>query len=214
MPGVTIWSDLTCPWAYVACVRLHRMRNHLGADVVDLEFRALPTELLSEGGQARSQPEAVAEIVALAQREHTMFSHFDGRWPRSTVVAWEAQKWAYGLSQETGEQFDLALRRAVFLHSHDISEIDEIAKVAHNEGLDGPALMAALEAHTHRDAVMADVAEAERLDITDPPVIVLPDGTMHSNPGVTVEWSRGIPLILEDHPSVYEDIIMAGATED
>lgn len=214
MPGVTIWSDLNCPWSYVACVRLHRMRSHLGADSVEFQFRARPAELVEAAGPPRGPAQAVGEIVALAQREHTTFSAFEGSWPGSTLLAWEAQKWAFSLSQETGEQFDLALRRAVFLHSHDISEADEIAEVARNEGLDGAALSAALEDHRFREAVTADAVEAERLGDGEAPIVVLPDGSMHPNPGITVQWTRGIPLVVEDHPSVYEDIIRAGATED
>ena len=77
---ITIWSDIHCPWAYVAILRLHRMRDHLGADNLIFDLRSLPEEL--GHGDLKSAESAQREIVALAQLEPTAFSALPaGAWP-------------------------------------------------------------------------------------------------------------------------------------
>ena len=212
MATITVWSDLTCPWAYVAAVRLHRTRDRLQAADLDFEFRALPYELTDQPmpGEARVRN----EVAALAQVETSLFSSYDGPgWPGSTLPAFEAQKWAYRLSQDIGERFDLALRRALFLHSRNIADRRHLQEVARAEGLDPDHLGEALDTAAHRKEVVADARDAEALGVGGSPQIDLPDGASHVNPGMTVSWVRGIPLIERDHPSVYEEIVRVGVMD-
>ncbi len=210
---ITIWSDLRCPWAYVAVIRLHRMRDHLRADRVEFEHRAYPLELAD-----RSRLDGrrmTGEIVALAQLEPTAFSSYPNEsWPTTYLPAFEAQKWGFSLGQDIGERFDLALRRAFFLHGHNLSLRHEILAVADAEGLGSDQLAAALDDGRFRKAVMADYVEATDLAIEGSPQVVLPDGTTHLNPGIGYRVSRGIPIIESDHPSVYEELIQVAAIED
>ena len=69
---ITIWSDIHCPWAYVAILRLHRMRSHLGADHLIFDLRSYPRELAD--GDGIDAESAKREVVALAQLEPTAFS--------------------------------------------------------------------------------------------------------------------------------------------
>jgi predicted DsbA family dithiol-disulfide isomerase len=213
MNAITIWADIGCPWSYVACLRLHRMRDHLGITDVDFEFRARPTELGDAGPQAPSEIKAAS--IALAQVEHTAFTAYKGeRFPTTLLPAFEAQKWGYSLGQEVGEGFDLALRRAMFLHSHDLSQRSHLLEVATREGLDATSLAKSLDSGAWRAAVMEDHEAARSLTVEGTPVVVLPDGSEHGNPGMTVEWIRGIPVIHDDHPSVYDDILRAAEASD
>ncbi len=212
MAVLRIWSDLRCPWAYIATIRLHRMRDHLSADEVLFEHKAFPLELTEEG--LRSEPSARAEMVAASRLESSAFSLYQRHdWPTSYLLAFEAQKWGYSLGQDIGERFDLALRRALFLHGHNLTLREEILGVAANEQLSSEQLAAALDDGRFRKSVIGDFEEGRSLDVEGSPHVYLPDGENHYNPGITVRWERGLPIIEADHPSVYEDIIQIGAVE-
>ncbi len=213
MPVLTIWSDLTCPWAYVAALRLHRTRDRLGADEVDFDFRAYPLELTADGAPGEHQVRA--DMGALVQTEGGGFSSYDGTgWPATTVLAFEAQKWGFSIGQDIGERFDLALRRGFFLHSHNLGLRRELLAVAETEGLASADLAAALDDGRFRKAVATDAYEAIEADLEGSPTVVLSDGTAHYNPGITLTRVRGLAHIEGDHPSVYEEIIRNAAMDD
>lgn len=210
---ITIWSDIHCPWAYVAILRLHRMRDHLGADHLVFNLRSFPKELGE--GPPTDAGRAQREVVTLAQLEPTAFSALPAAaWPDTSLPALEAQKWGFSLGQETGEAFDLALRRAVFLHGHNLSRRSDLLAVADTEGLMAAQLGAALDDGRYRRAVVDDFHEALSQGIDTSPHFVLPDGTAHQNPGITYRDERGIPIIVSDHPSVYEELIQVASIEE
>lgn len=212
MAVLRIWSDLRCPWAYVATVRLHRMRDHLSAEEVIFEHRAYPLELTDEG--APSEQATRAEMAVAAQLESSVFSAYDNpTWPSSYLAAFEAQKWGYSMGQDIGERFDFALRKAFFLHGHNLSMRNELLTVARIEQLSVDQLAGALDDGRFRKAVMADYAEAIDLGIEGSPQVFLSDGATHHNPGTTVRWERGLPIIESDHPSVYEELIQVSAVD-
>lgn len=210
---ITIWSDIHCPWAYVAILRLHRMRDHLGADRLIFDLPLYPRELA--GRERISVSTTQREVVALAQLEPTAFSALPDRaWPTTNLPALEAQKWGFSLGQEIGESFDLALRRAVFLHGRNLSVRGELLAVAESEGLMADQLGVALDDGRFRKAISADLDEALTLGIEGSPVFVLPDGTSHFNPGIAYRTEREIPIILSDHPSVYEELVQVATVEE
>jgi predicted DsbA family dithiol-disulfide isomerase len=147
--------------------------------------------------------------------EPTAFSAFRSKaWPTTNIPAFEAQKWGFSQGQEIGESFDLALRRAVFLHGHNLSVRSQLLAVAEIEGLMANQLGAALDDGRFRKAVMADLNDALAQGIEGSPQVVLPDGTAHHNPGITYRHERGIPIIISDHPSVYEELVQVGTVEE
>lgn len=210
---ITIWSDIHCPWAYVAILRLHRMRDHLGADQLIFDLRSYPRELAN--GEATTAETAKREVVALAQLEPTAFSALHSEtWPTTNLPAFEAQKWGFSQGQEIGESFDLALRRAVFLHGHNLGVRSELLAVAETEGLEADQLGAAIDDGRFRKAVMTDLEDALGQGVVGSPQVILHDGTAHHNPGITYRLERGIPIIVSDHPSVYEELIQVGSVEE
>jgi predicted DsbA family dithiol-disulfide isomerase len=189
------------------------MRDHLGADHLVFDLRSYPRELVA--GQPITAETAKREVVALAQLEPTAFSALRSEtWPTSNLPAFEAQKWGFSQGQEIGESFDLALRRAVFLHGHNLAVRSELLAVAELEGLMADQLGTALDDGRFRKAVIADRDEALAHGIVGSPQVVLPDGTSHHNPGITYREERGIPIIVSDHPSVYEELVQVGTVED
>lgn len=213
MSTITIWADMGCPWSYVTMLRLHSVRDHLNADRVEFDIRALPLEFVDKAAPSPAQRRY--EMAALAQREHTAFSAYQKRmWPTTLLPAFEAQKWGYSMGQHIGEQFDLAIRRGLFLHFHNISMRHELLAIAESERLEPGALAAALDDGRFRKDVTADYAAAKDTGITASPTVALQDGEVHVNPGMTVTWLRDLPIISADHPSVYEEIIRTAGLDD
>jgi len=211
MAVITVWSDMLCPWGYVASLRLRRIRDQLGADSVSFDFRAWPLDITHRPPDASRRR---AEIVALAQHEPSAFTLYEGPVPVSSVLASEAQKWGYSYGQEIGEHFDLAIRRAFFLHSRNLGIRSELLAVAHTEGLDDGALSSALDTGKFRAAIATDIEEGKGIPVGGSPTIILPDGTVLSNPGFEVTRLREIPIITADRPSVYEDLLQRAALQD
>ncbi|NOY54799.1 MAG: hypothetical protein GXP34_02310 [Actinobacteria bacterium] len=211
MAVITVWSDMLCPWGYVAGLRLRKMRDQLGADSVSFDFRAWPLDVTHRPPTTSRRR---AEIVALAQREPSAFTLYEGAIPVSSVLASEAQKWGYSYGQEVGEHFDLAIRRSFFLHSRNLGIRDELLAVAQTEGLDDGALASALDSGEFRPAITADIREGREIPVGASPTVVLPDGTVLSNPGFEVTRLREIPIITADHPSIYEDLLQRATWQD
>jgi predicted DsbA family dithiol-disulfide isomerase len=210
MAVITVWSDMFCPWGYVAGLRLRRMRDELGADV-SFDFRAWPLDVAFRPQQANR---VRAEIVALAQHEPSAFTLYEGDLPTSSLLASEAQKWGYSYGDEVGEYFDLAIRRAMFLHTRNLGVHSELLAVARTEGLDADALADALSLGTYRADVNSDIQEGRALPVEGSPTLVLPDGTVFSNPGFEINRVREIPIIVSDHLSTIADLIQRAAWQD
>jgi predicted DsbA family dithiol-disulfide isomerase len=210
MAVITVWSDMFCPWGYVTGLRLRKIRDELGVDVA-FDFRTWPLDVAFKPQPASR---VKAEIVALAQHEPNAFTLYQGDLPTSSVLASEAQKWGYSYGDEVGESFDLAIRRALFLHSRNVGLQSELLAVATTEGLDAGALAGALSSGRFRSAVDADIREGRELPVEGSPTVVLPDGTVASNPAFEVNRVREIPIIVGDHPSAIADLLQQAGWMD
>jgi predicted DsbA family dithiol-disulfide isomerase len=211
MAVITVWSDMCCAWSYVTGIRLRKMRDDLGATSVSFDFRAWPLDVTL---RARPATRVRAEIVALAQHEPSAFTLYEGEPPTSSVLASEAQKWGYSYGEDVGEHFDLALRRAMFLHSRNVGVLSELVAIADTEGLEASALEDALVTGRYRNAVNDDIEAGRELPVEGSPTLLLSDGTVYSNPGFEVNRVREIPIIVTDHPAVLEDLIRRAAWLD
>jgi predicted DsbA family dithiol-disulfide isomerase len=205
---VTIWSDLHCPWAYVAVTRLRRAREALAADVV-FDQRPWPLEWVNEHGTPRST--LAAEVPVLATLEPDLFARYDNpSWPSTFLPAFElvaAARRVGGIV--AAEAVDYAVRQGFFKRSGDVSIRSELARAA-EEALGGAA-QEVLGAW-HREPVRADVLEdyerSRDLDIQGSPTVCWPDGAVDHNPGFAgVEWRDGLPHPRGNDPDAVRDLL-------
>ena len=89
--------------------------------------------------------------------------------PRSRR-AHEASKWAQ--TQNQFDAYNAALFRAFFERGEDISEIDVLASLARDLGLDDSTLRASLESKHFEPSVIADEREAAELGVNAVPAFV------------------------------------------
>lgn len=219
-PGtIQVWSDLLCPFAHVALLRLRRARTRLGLDgTVVLEHRTFPLELFNGPHPRRGTDTEAVGLGRLEPGEFRVWSAPEDLYPHTVLLAAEAVHAAADQGAGAAEELDLALRRAFWLASRSIGHRQGVLDVAAELPagvLDVAALTAALDDGRHRATVMADFAVAATDAIAGSPTFRLPDGTAVTNPGVQVHWdgpwASGFPVVDADDPGVVEDLVRRAA---
>lgn len=213
---IQVWSDLLCPFTFVALHRLRRTRDRLGlTGRIRLEHRSFPLELFNGPHPRRGTD---TEAVGLGQIEPAagfrVWTAPDDEYPHTVLLAAEAVHAAGVQGLEAAEEFDLALRAAFWTESRSIAHRQVILDVADSlpgRPLDVPALAAALDNGRHRADVMRDFAVAQTDAIAGSPTLRLPDGSSVTNPGITLHWegpwAAGFPIVDSHDPDVYDDLL-------
>ncbi|RLU87497.1 hypothetical protein CTZ27_23000 [Streptomyces griseocarneus] len=224
LPGspdtVVVFTDLNCSFAHVAVHRLHETRRRLGLEGrIWFDLRAFPLELFNEEVNAR--PGVDSEISVLGALEPDagwrLWQGPDWAYPVTTLPALEAVEAAKAQSWHASEQLDRGLRRAFWAEGRCISMRHVILDVARTTGaVDVEALTSALDSGTARSAVIAQYRAACDGRVRCSPHVFLHDGTDSANPGVSAHWINGdfgigSPVIDEDRPEVYEDLLKRAA---
>lgn len=223
MAVITVYSDITCPWAHVAVARLHRMRAELGLeDRVVLDHRAFPLEVFND----QPTPKNILDVeipVAGALEPEARWQTWQApvwQWPVTSLPAMEAVQAAKSVcSLQASDRLDRALRVAFFGESRCISMRHVILDVAGSVlGRDeADALREALDSGAARSGLL-DQCETARTssEVKGSPTVVLPDGTAVHNPGVKLHWvgehGVGFPVVDEDDPSVYKGLLEVAAS--
>ncbi|MGI8759702.1 MAG: DsbA family oxidoreductase [Jatrophihabitantaceae bacterium] len=204
MQTVTIWSDIHCPWAFVAVHRLRAARDRYRREVV-IDQRAWPLELIN--GTGSPYKIVVQETAVLANHEPEIFSAYrNDSWPSSFLAAFElvaAARRAQG--ERAAEDVDYALRLAFFRDSVDVSiraGLEQALELAAGAGdVDRAAVLAEWDTGAARTDVLGDYERSKSQPIQGSPQVFWPDGSTTHNPGMTDhEWVRGIPRLRSCDP--------------
>lgn len=154
---IVIFSDTWCAFAHVAVYRLHEARQRLGlVGRVSFDHRAFPMELLN--GRPGSRPGSDSEVPSVGACEPEagwqLWQDNDWLYPNSTLPALEAVQAAKFQSMAASEALDLALRRAFWMQSRCITNLQVICDVAaQTPGVDAPLIKRALLLGAAREAV-------------------------------------------------------------
>lgn len=214
---VDIWSDIHCPWAYIAVHRLRRARDAHGLDVV-FAPRAWPLEWVNRRGTPRDI--VTTETAALAAHEPGLFSAYTGEsWPSTFLPAFElvaATRRLHG--DRAAEDVDFALRLAFFRDGVDVSiqaGLHDALVIA--TGLNADVVPDEIEEAWLTTNPRADVAEDFRvsggLPIQGSPQIFWPDGSTTHNPGMTDHrWQGGLVHIGHTEPGEADRLLLARTT--
>ena len=186
-PGViTVWSDISCPWATLALNTLHAAATDRGTPV-RIDHRAFPLELVNRHPTPR--PEHDDEVAAItAVRPDLDWSPWradDWAYPVTTVPAMAAVQAAKQQGLDAADALDTALRRAYFVGQRCISLLPVIEDVAREcAAVDADALVRALSSGAGLAAVFADLDLARGGEVRGSPHIWTSDGPFAVNPGV------------------------------
>ena len=218
---IAVWSDLSCPWSHAVVWRLHDARRRLGLDGrVTFDHHAFPLELFNSEPTPRREREAEWPVAAsLAPRAGwRAWSAPDSAWPVTTLPPMEAVQAAKLQSLAASEALDRGLRRAFWADSRCISLRHVILEVANEtDGIDVPALAAALDDGRARRALMDDWAVAQGDEVRGAAHLFAPDGTNAQNPGIVIGWigddgfGGGAAVIEHDDPGAIDDLLRRAA---
>lgn len=195
--SITVWSDLSCPWATLALDTLHAEARRLGVELV-IDHRAFPLELFNRMPTPKQIVES--EIVAIAghlpELGWKLWAAPDHTYPVTMLPAMEAVQAAKdpavgGLAGS--DQLDSALRRAFLADSRCVSVPSVILEVAEECPLvDTDRLARAVAEGSGRAEVYRDWEEARRVPIQGSPTLFGADGEPVHNPGARYRWSKAV----------------------
>lgn len=185
-PSITIdvVSDVVCPWCYLGKRRLERALALVPE--VDIRVRWRPFQLdpsvPPEGMDRRdyfTRKFGSLEAVAEAHRRLTSYGAAEGIDYRfdaitraaNTIDAHRLIRWALAEGKE--EAMVERLFRANFTDALDIGDRATLARLAAEIGMDGTVVMARLASDEDRDAVLAEIEEAQRVGVTGVPTFIV-----------------------------------------
>ncbi len=216
---VEIWSDIACPWCYIGKRRFETaLEQFPHREEVEVHWRSyqldptLPdhhsgTELdylVDRKGMSRDQVRQMFDqVTAIAAGEGLAYDF-------ETVVVANSFRGhellhlakAYGLGDAVKE----ALLAAHFEHGEDIGDQETLVRIGTEAGLDPEEIVRALDEHSYRDAVVADIRAAQQLGIRGVPFFVLDDpyGISGAQPAdlfsqaLDQAWRDTHPLVMLD----------------
>lgn len=211
--AIIVYSDVGCPWANIAVNRLSRTLLERGLDrEIGIDHRAFSLELIND----EPIPSKVinAEVPICRDLEPSApWPAGSGPWQftQSTLAALEAIQAAKEQSIEASVRLDKALRRAMFEALADLGTLQAVVGLAGDvDGVDVDALEAALRSGRGRAEVDRHTVESRTDLVSGSPTLVLPDGSAHHNPGISMHWDDqpGERLVIEsDDPDVYVALV-------
>lgn len=187
LPTIEIYSDVHCPWAYLATYRLRTVWPHY-AGRVRLVWRALSLEYINERGTPK--PVLDAEISLMPRIEPDLpIKHWrrpDWQWPITFWPALEALACAQAQGDGSSFAMSWALRRAFFVGGRCLSLRHELFAVARDVAGEGHLDLDRFSDDWDHGRYKATVlAESRRgwheLKVKGSPTFVLPDGSRLSN---------------------------------
>ena len=134
MTIVEVFADVRCPFTHVGLRKLVERREAEGIDLV-LRVRAWPLELVN--GRPLDA-DLISEEVGQLKRTvaPNLFARFDPRgFPQSSLPALSLAAAAYEQDLRTGERVSLLLRDALYEEGRDISQPEELARIADQAGM-------------------------------------------------------------------------------
>lgn len=183
---IEIWSDYTCPFCYIGKRNLESaLEDFVGKDQVKIEYKSYQLDpnaekyagqdfyesMAKKFGSVEQAKQMTASITEQAKAVGLEFN-FDTMKPTNTFDAHRLNKLAqtYGKDKELAER----LLRANFTDSADVGNIETLAQLAEEVGIDKQKALATLQDESaFREAVLTDISEAKEFGITGVPFFIL-----------------------------------------
>jgi predicted DsbA family dithiol-disulfide isomerase len=183
---IEVWSDVVCPWCYIGKRRLEAaLERFPHRDEVEVVWRSFQLDPSTPEGETHALlPVLAAKYGRSLEETRAMVRHVEetaaGEGLRyrladgvggNTLLAHELLHLAAerGLQGEVKER----LLHAYFEEARPVFDVDALAALAVETGLDEAEVRAALTDHRYRPAVREDVATARALGATGVPFFVV-----------------------------------------
>lgn len=161
MEQITVFADVSCPFAHVGLARIAARRADLGSDAA-IRVRAWPLERVNSAAMTGSELEP--KVAALRRQvAPDLFGGFTpDRFPTTTEPALAAEAAAYRVDDELGFRCALSLRYSLFEEGADIGDPAVVAAVTGPLGVPTPTA-------EDRDSIAADLAEGRERGVQGSP---------------------------------------------
>ena len=184
---VDIWSDVACPWCFIGKRRFEAAVAEFSADgsAVDVEYHSFElspdtpvdytgshSDFLSKhkGIPEASASQMLTQMTELGKTVDIAYD-YDALHTTNTIKAHQLLHLAksHGLQLEMKER----LLKAYFEEGRHVGQVDELADLGADIGLDRDEVVKALESDQFLDDVMADKAQAVAYGINGVPFFVI-----------------------------------------
>ncbi len=181
---VDIWSDVQCPWCYIGKRKFEDGVKAFGRPVeieyhsfelspdTPVDFEGTPVDYLSERkGLPVDQVHQMLERVTTVAAEVGLDYHYELVHQTNTRKAHEVLHFA----KTHGKQVEMKERllKAYFIEGGHVGNLEQLADLASQVGLDRDAVLSSLESGEYAEAVEADVQQAVAYGIQGVPFYVI-----------------------------------------
>ncbi len=182
---IEIWSDYVCPFCYIGKRKLEEaLANFPQKDQVDIEFKSYQLDpdaqpytgqdfyesMAKKFGSIEQSKQMTVSITEQAKLVGLDF-RFDTMKPTNTFDAHRLTK--YAKVRGKNEAISEKLLYANFTESEDIGDVETLAKIAEEVGLDKEETLAMLHnKQAYADEVKIDLDEAKQFGITGVPYFI------------------------------------------
>jgi predicted DsbA family dithiol-disulfide isomerase len=172
---LTVFSDYLCPWCYNGAVRLAGIEKEFGPRVA-IEWKSFllrpqpepkPMDAFRRYTESWRNPASQPEAGRF-----TVWST-DEPPPSHSIPPNVAGKAAARQGAEAFSRYHHALLDAYFYANRNITDVDNLVRIAGETGLDVDAFLAAMQDPTLTDAVIADHTEAIQSGIQGVPTVIV-----------------------------------------
>lgn len=184
---IDIWSDFTCPWCYIGKVNLDKaLKEHkTEAELIYHSFQTVPRgyyppgksfsiyEVAEKGGMTRRQAIQKAELIEDMGREAGIVLNMKAVRMTDTTNAHRCLQLAG--KYDCQDAFMMASYHAVFTDGADIGDTDVLKRLAIQSGIPEQEVTELLESDLYLEQVQAEIAHAEKKQITGVPYYLFDD---------------------------------------
>lgn len=189
LPLLEIYSDIHCPWAYLANFRLRQIWPAYKGKL-QLKWRALSLEFINEHGTPKDILEQETDLMQQQVEPNLPIQQWptaNWEWPVTIWPAFEALACAQAQGEAQAFEMSWALRYAFFAESRSISLRHELFAVAEQVAkiadLDVPRFKDDWDSGRYKIEVYQDSERGwHALKVKNSPTFVLPNSKQYSNP--------------------------------
>ena len=159
---VVVYSDYLCPWCYVAAIRLQKLKDDYG-DKINISWKSYPLVLNDNPNLRFSRRSIEARHRADLEEESITFRPWDHHqpYPTSSIPALLAVKCARLQGEEAFQRFHMALFKAFFTESQNISDRKILLNLAEKAELDSERFGSNLAQNSQEKEVLVEYEEAQ-----------------------------------------------------
>jgi predicted DsbA family dithiol-disulfide isomerase len=185
---IEIWSDVICPWCFLGKRRFEeavaRLPEHVAVDVRWRAYQLDPTATAEPADLRRSMEEkygpgafdGMTRRLTELGTAHGIDYRFDRALRVSTRDAHRLSAWVADTSGHVVQgRLVERLFVAYFTEGVNVADHDELVRLATEVGIDGDEAGAVLASDGYDADVAADIAAAQRREITGVPAFVVED---------------------------------------